>query len=176
MRISDEDALVHPRPHMTRDRWIDLGGAWDVAYDDAGRGLGEDWPERADVYTRSITVPVPPVPSWASGIGALFFHPLAWYRRAFTVAHEGTGKRLPPHCGAMDYRAHVWVNGRLVAAYGGGHTPFSTDITTALRPDGARAITGRPSATLPGDIVAYMQNTRSVTPFAGTIETAAHVG
>ena len=42
------------------------------------------------------------------------------------------GKRLLLHCGAVDYRAQVWVNGRLVATHEGGHTPFSADITAAL--------------------------------------------
>ena len=36
------------------------------------------------------------------------------------------------HCGAIDYRAQVWVNGCLVATHEGGHTPFSADITAAL--------------------------------------------
>jgi len=139
MRTSDEDAIVHPRPQMARDRWIDLGGAWGFAYDNAGRGLNEDWPERADVYTRSITVPFPPESS-ASGIDDPSFHPIAWYRRTFTVAPEDAGKRLLLHCGAVDYRAHVWVNGRLVVTHEGGHTPFSADITTALRPAGEQVL------------------------------------
>ena len=37
------------------------------------------------------------------------------------------------HFGAVDYRAEVWVNGQHVAAHEGGHTPFSADITAALR-------------------------------------------
>jgi beta-galactosidase/beta-glucuronidase len=130
--MQKKSAEVHPRPQLTRTRWIDLGGNWGFAYDDGGRGLDEGWQERADVYTRTIHVPFPPESS-ASGIGDTSFHPIVWYRRTFEVSPEEREKRLLLHCGAVDYRAQVWVNGQLVATHEGGHTPFSADITSALR-------------------------------------------
>ncbi|HET8628614.1 MAG TPA: glycoside hydrolase family 2 TIM barrel-domain containing protein [Thermomicrobiales bacterium] len=125
----------HPQPQLVRERWTDLGGPWRFAHDDADRGLDEGWPEREDVFDRTIVVPFPPE-SRASGVADPAFHPIAWYRRAFRVAPEDRGRRLLLHFGAVDYRAGVWVNGRLVAAHEGGHTPFSADISPALR-DGA---------------------------------------
>ena len=122
---------IHPRPQLTRTRWIDLGGAWGFAYDDERRGLDESWQTCEDVYTHTIQVPFPPEAS-ASGIGDTGFHPIVWYRRTFQVSSVDVGKRLLLHCGAVDYRAHVWVNGQLVATHEGGQTPFSADITTAL--------------------------------------------
>jgi beta-galactosidase/beta-glucuronidase len=130
---------VHPRPQLARPRWIDLGGAWGFAYDDAGCGLDEGWQERADVFTRTIQVPFPPESS-ASGLGVTAHHPIVWYRRTFRVADEDVGRRLLLHCGAVDYRAHVWVNGQLVVTHEGGHTPFSADITTALRPGAEQVV------------------------------------
>ena len=53
---------------------------------------------------------------------------------------EYAGKRLLLHCGAIDYRAHVWVNGQLVATHEGGQTPFTADITAALRPGDEQVI------------------------------------
>lgn len=50
---------LHPRPQMTRDRWIDLGGRWHFAFDDADVGLRENWVERAEMFDRVITVPFP---------------------------------------------------------------------------------------------------------------------
>ncbi len=129
--LTDGEA-VHPRPQLTRRRWTDLGGDWGFAYDDEGRGLDEDWPEREDVYTRTIRVPFPPE-SPASGIGDTSFHPVVWYRRTFRDPRADGSERLLLHCGAVDYRAHVWVDGRLVATHEGGQTPFSADITAALR-------------------------------------------
>ena len=126
--------MIHPRPQLTRARWIDLGGTWDFAYDDSGQGFDEGWQERVDVYTHTIQVPFPPESS-ESGIGDTSFHPIVWYRRTFSVSPEDRVKRLLLHCGAVDYRASVWVNGRLVATHEGGQTPFSADITPALQPD-----------------------------------------
>ena len=131
--MSEMRDAMHPRPQLTRARWIDLGGAWGFAYDDAGRGLDDGWPAREDVYTRTITVPFPPE-SPASGIGETGFHPVVWYRRTVRALRQDAGQRLLLHCGAVDYRAQVWVNGHLVAMHEGGHTPFSADITPTLRP------------------------------------------
>ncbi|HEV2653699.1 MAG TPA: glycoside hydrolase family 2 TIM barrel-domain containing protein [Ktedonobacteraceae bacterium] len=132
--LQEKNNTIHPRPQLTRTRWIDLAGAWGFAYDDERRGLEKSWQTCADVYTRTIQVPFPPEAP-VSGIGDTSFHPIVWYRRTFQVPFVDAGKRLLLHCGAIDYRAHVWVNGQLVATHEGGQTPFSADITTALHED-----------------------------------------
>ena len=86
---------------------------------------------RAEVFGRTIRVPYPPE-SPASGIGETGFHPIVWYRRVFTAAPSSGHERLLLHFGAVDYRAQVWLNGRLVVSHEGGHTPFQADITEAL--------------------------------------------
>src|SRR5690348_14377802 len=137
--MPNETETIHPRPQMTRERWTDLSGEWGFAYDDADRGRDDNWPERADVFGRRIIVPFPPE-SPASGIGETDFHPIVWYRRTFRVGPDEAGERLLLHCGAVDYRAQVWVNGQLVATHEGGHTPFYADITPALRPDDEQVV------------------------------------
>lgn len=129
--MAEKREVLHPRPQLMRPLWLDLRGAWDFTYDDDGQGIDEGWYERADVYTRFIQVPFPPESS-ASGIGDSSFHPVMWYRRTFQVPCEYAGKRLILHCGAVDYRASVWVNGQHVITHEGGQTPFSADITSAL--------------------------------------------
>ncbi len=135
---SEMDTL-HPRPQLTRARWTDLCGQWGFAYDDEDRGLDGGWQDRADVFTKAITVPFPPE-SPASGVGETGFHPIVWYRRTFTVGPDEEGERLLLHCGAVDYSARVWVNGQLVASHSGGHTPFCADISPALRPEGEQVV------------------------------------
>ena len=121
----------HPRPQLVRDRWIDLSGTWDFAYDDADVGLREGWVERPEVFDRTIRVPFPPE-SEASTVGDPGPHPVLWYRRRFAVPGADREQRLLLHFGAVDYRAGVWVNGSRVGEHEGGHTPFTLDITGAL--------------------------------------------
>jgi len=136
----DAKATLHPRPRLTRPGWVDLCGTWRFAFDDAGVGLDQRWQDDATRFDRDIVVPFPPEAEM-SGIGDKGFHPVLWYRREFdAVADDG---RLLLHFGAVDYIAHVWVNGDLAASHEGGHTPFTADITASLRPDGPQVVVVR---------------------------------
>ncbi|HEV2107770.1 MAG TPA: glycoside hydrolase family 2 TIM barrel-domain containing protein [Thermomicrobiales bacterium] len=130
---------LHPRPQLARERWTDLTGHWGFGHDDGDVGLDQGWAERDDVFNRTIIVPFPPE-SRASGIADPGFHPVVWYRRVFTVPHQDRDRRLILHFGAVDYRARVWVNGRMVAEHEGGQTPFSADITSVLLPGDAEQV------------------------------------
>lgn len=134
-------AEVHPRPQLRRSEWIDLCGTWAFAFDDEDRGLAERWFDRAHAFDRQIIVPFPPE-SAASGIAETKFHPVVWYRREFTLESRPEA-RLLLHFGAVDFKAQVWVNGRLAITHEGGHTPFSTDIGPLLNETGAQVIVVR---------------------------------
>ncbi len=139
--MADTANPLHPRPRVQRAEWIDLNGQWQFAYDDADVGLDERWQDDPRRFERTINVPFPPE-SEMSGINDKGFHPVLWYRRTFDRSMKPSG-RLLLHFGAVDYRAHVWVNGDLVATHEGGHTPFSADITGSLKPDGEQVVVVR---------------------------------
>src|SRR4051812_10256757 len=147
--IDRDAARQHPRPQLTRPGWKDLGGTWAFGFDDHGVGIVEQWQRRDDVYDRTIEVPYP-FESPASGIGDTGFHPVVWYRRTIEASAR-PGHRLLLHFGAVDYRAHVWVNGIAVAYHEGGHTPFTADITSALHPSGPQVVVVRAEDN-PGDL------------------------
>ncbi|TDD14977.1 glycoside hydrolase family 2 [Kribbella turkmenica] len=107
-----------PVPHRVRNGWLDLCGEWEFGYDEN--------------FGRTIVVPYPPE-SELSGIAEPGFHPVVWYRSRIELSRPPAGHCTVLHFGAVDYHATVWVNGQLVAEHTGGHTPFSTDITDALR-------------------------------------------
>ena len=67
-----------------------------------------------------------------SGIADTGFHPWVWYRRSFQTPPGWKGKRILLHFGAVDYRAHIWVNGKLAGTHEGGHVPFTFEITPLL--------------------------------------------
>ena len=83
----------YPRPRLTRPNWINLNGEWEF-------GAGE-----RPVFDRRIVVPFCPQ-SELSGIGEAPGDTV-WYRRRFDAP---PGERLILHCGAVDYRATVWLN------------------------------------------------------------------
>src|SRR5690242_9659684 len=109
----------YPRPNFRRADWQSLNGEWQF-------GAG-----RAPVFDRTINVPFCPE-ARLSGIGERAGD-VVWYRRRF---QPPPGDRLMLHFGAVDYRATVWVNDVEVARHEGGHSPFSADITGAVRPAG----------------------------------------
>ncbi len=135
------DIPLHPRPRLTRQRWVDLCGTWDFAHDDENIGLDARWFEKSDAFTRQIQVPYPPE-SELSGINDKGFHPVVWYRREFSTM-PADSERLLLHFGAVDYAAKVWVNGQLVATHEGGHSPFTADITGALAQDTVQTVVVR---------------------------------
>src|SRR5829696_2625867 len=132
---------AHFRPQMTRPDWVDLTGPWRFAFDDGSVGMSQQWQSREDVFDRTIEVPFP-FESPASGINDTGFHQVVWYRRTVTVTAR-PGRRVLLHFGAVDYRAHVWVNGRAVTYHEGGHVPFTADITPTLKDSGEQVIVVR---------------------------------
>ncbi|WP_231384035.1 sugar-binding domain-containing protein [Cellulomonas sp. URHD0024] len=131
----------HPRPQLRREEWEDLSGPWGFAFDDGLQGIPGRWHEREDVFDRVIQVPFP-FESPASGVHDTGFHPVVWYRREFTATARPE-QRLLLHFGAVDYRAHVWVNGASVAYHEGGNTPFAADITSVLDDSGTQVVVVR---------------------------------
>ncbi len=118
----------HPRPQFVREQWQNLNGRWEFEFDDTNAGLDANWAAGTKKFSRSITVPYC-FESKLSGIGDTSFHPVVWYRRALTIPADWKGKRVLLHFGAVDYRARVWVNGKLAGSHTGGNTPFTMDIT-----------------------------------------------
>ncbi|WP_371536301.1 glycoside hydrolase family 2 [Streptomyces sp. NBC_00466] len=144
MRASEQEG-TYPRPLMCREQWNRLDGTWDFGYDDADAGEREAWfsGDAAGGFDREITVPFPPEAP-ASGIGETAPHPIVWYRRRIAhgalVPDASRGGRTLIHFGAVDHRARVWLDGRLVAEHVGGQTPFTADVTDAMRPGAAEHV------------------------------------
>jgi beta-galactosidase/beta-glucuronidase len=125
----------YPRPQLQRSQWLSLNGEWRFCFDDDRHFSTpadlSDWPLR-------ITVPYPPE-SKAGGVGDRGFHRACWYQRDFEI--RPGDDRVILHFGAVDYAAHIWVNGQLAVSHEGGHTPFSADITRLLAPSGKQTVT-----------------------------------
>lgn len=117
----------YPRPQLERERWESLDGEWEFALDADARWSS---PEQVE-WNAKIRVPFSPETT-ASGVHHTDFFRSCWYRRQIAAPPHAPGDRIILHFGAVDYRAHVWVNGALTAEHEGGYTPFSLDVTKAL--------------------------------------------
>ena len=116
----------YPRPLMQRADWMNLNGLWDYAVREAGG--------KFDSADGKILVPFC-IESSLSGVGrSVDASQELWYRRNFTVPKTWKGKRVLLHFGAVDWKADIWVNDVKAGTHTGGYTPFSFDITDALKP------------------------------------------
>ncbi|MCB1130561.1 MAG: glycoside hydrolase family 2, partial [Verrucomicrobiae bacterium] len=117
----------YPRPQLERADWTNLNGLWNYAVTAKDAGSPDAW-------NGEILVPFCPE-SALSGVGRLIEPSEAlWYRRPLPPAREGM--RTVLNFEAVDYSTTVWVNGREIGSHTGGFTPFSFDITSALKTDG----------------------------------------
>jgi beta-galactosidase/beta-glucuronidase len=123
----------YPQPQFQRELWMNLNGEWQFEFDDPDVGLEQHWECGQKEFSRRILVPFC-FESSMSGIGDQQFHTPIWYRRSFALDEPWNGKRVLLRFGAVDYRAAVWVNGRMAGNHEGGHTPFSMDITRLVHP------------------------------------------
>ena len=129
--------FAYPRPQLERAQWQSLDGSWRFLFD---RDRRLRHPADITAWPLRIEVPYPPE-SQASGVGERGFNPVVWYQREFEA--DARGGRVLLHFGAVDYLAHVWVNGVHVGSHEGGHTPFRFDVTAALDPSGRQVVTLR---------------------------------
>jgi beta-galactosidase/beta-glucuronidase len=120
----------YPRPQMQRDQWDLLNGEWDAALDREGVWRTPDEVE----WNRRIVVPFAPESPLSGILHDSFFHAV-WYRRVIECPSLGNDQRWLLHFGAVDYRATIWVDGRVVGHHEGGYTPFAVDLTPSLPPD-----------------------------------------
>lgn len=127
--VAPENAWTeYPRPQLARESWQNLNGLWDYAI------TGADEKNAPETWAGKILVPFC-LESRLGGVQRLLQQEEAlWYRRTFALAHT-EGKRTLLNFEAVDYRCEAWVNGVSVGTHQGGNTPFTLDITDAVKAD-----------------------------------------
>ena len=125
--VTAENAWTeYPRPQMKRDNWKNLNGTWDYAITPVSQSA------TPTEWAGEILVPFC-LESKIGGVKRLLDGTEAlWYHRTFK-ATVGTSKRQLLNFEAVDYRCEAFVNGKSVGQHTGGNTPFSLDITDAIK-------------------------------------------
>ena len=71
--------------------------------------------------------------AWGTQIPELtWYEGTVWFQRYFDV-NKQSGKRYFLYFGAINYEAHVWVNGKKLGTHVGGFTPFNFEATDTLK-------------------------------------------
>ena len=127
----------YPRPQMVRSGWMNLNGLWNYTIRPVA-----GTPEEKGVFKADGQILVPFAPeSSLSGVGRFVGRGNhLWYERTFTLPKDWAGKEVLLNFGAVDWNAEVWVNGNKVGAHNGGYTPFSFNITAALKKKGPQTV------------------------------------
>lgn len=107
-------------------------------YDASASGTGGFYdnkkPEGNDLveynFDKSPTLRVPA--DWNSQSDKLtFYEGTVWYRQQFSLK-PAAGKKYFLYFGAVNYEAHVYLNGKKLGMHKGGFTPFQFDVTARL--------------------------------------------
>lgn len=62
-----------------------------------------------------------------------YYEGSVWYRTTFDYRKESDDNRVFLHFGAVNYMAHVYLNGEKLGVHEGGFTPFQFEVTNQLK-------------------------------------------
>jgi hypothetical protein len=114
------------------------GDGWVVAPDPRNVGRDQAWWKAPAAEAKAVRVP---------GIlqeALPGYHGVAWYWRTFDApARSFPEGRCLLRFHAVDYLAQVWVNDTAAGGHEGGETPFTLDITDAVKPGQANRLAVR---------------------------------
>ncbi|XP_046618699.1 beta-glucuronidase isoform X2 [Neodiprion virginianus] len=137
--------LLYPRESESR-QVVSLNGMWDFLVSppaDPEVGYREGWYEKdLNKVGKPMKMPVPSSYNDVTTSSALRDHVgVVWYQRTFYTPSSWAEMRTFVWFGSVNYIAHVWINGKLVASHELGHLPFEGDIGGVLNPTGKNYIT-----------------------------------
>jgi beta-glucuronidase len=127
-----------------------LGGPWLLRVDRRDRGAGQHWERRRSTAGWTpITVPNAWNANDQSPSG--FIGGPAWYRKDFRLPSGARGLDWRVHFDSVNYRATVWLNGRLVGHHAGGFIAFTLPLAGLKRRGVNRLVVRTDNRRLPTD-------------------------
>src|SRR5262245_2841580 len=134
-KVTPENAWKeYPRPQLVRKDWLNLNGLWDYAITAQIAAPPTEWQGK-------ILVPYPIEAALCGVVKRLTSKDVLSYSRTFEVPAAWKDKRVLLHFEAVDWQTTVFLNGKELTllndkdsdTHRGGNTPFSFDITDALK-------------------------------------------
>ena len=117
---------IYPRPQMKRESFLNLNGEWDFEV--------SQYDYIPQKFPMKILVPYP-VESKLSGVGTHFKKgSRLFYRRFFDAPLKMRWRRVLLHCGGIDQKAEIYINGCFVIeCCTSVDGPLTVDITPFLK-------------------------------------------
>src|SRR4051812_24803769 len=143
-----------PNPHpVTHDgptgRYM-LDGAWLLRVDRRDRGAGQHW-ERRRSAAGWTPVTIPNAWNATDRSESGFIGAPAWDRQDFRLPSRARGLAWRLRFDSVNYRATVWLNGRLVGRHAGGFIPFTLPLAAVNRGGVNRLVVRVDNRRLPTD-------------------------
>ena len=113
----------YPRPQLERASFINLNGRWNYAISDAG----------FNGWDGEILVPFSPEAPLSGVMRSVNPEDTLYYSREFNVEKGFLKDVTLLNFGAVDYRCTVKLNGVEIGSHRGGFTPFTLDVTSAIK-------------------------------------------
>lgn len=82
----------------------------------------------------------------------LYYEGTIWYKRNFKLTPTA-GKRYFLYFGAINYEAHIYLNGKKLGMHRGGFTPIQLEVTDKLNPSGDNFVVVKADNTRHADAV-----------------------
>jgi beta-glucuronidase len=127
-----------------------LDGPWLLRVDRRDRGAGRHWERRRSTAGWTpITVPNAWNANDQSPSG--FIGAPAWYRKDFRLPSRAQSLDWRVHFDSVNYRATVWLNGRLIGHHAGGFIAFTLPLAGLKRRGVNRLVVRTDNRRLPTD-------------------------
>lgn len=109
-----------------------LEGSWHRRTDPAVQGLAAGWQRRRSLAGWSKTS-IPNAANAGDFSDQSYFGEVYWYRKDFRAPHSKAGSRWILRFESVNYRATVWLNGRMLGNHTGAYLPFEVAATGVRR-------------------------------------------
>jgi beta-glucuronidase len=113
-----------------------LGGSWLKRSDPADAGLAQGWWRNISATDGWSLTSVPNSYNAGDYSNPSMSGSVAWYRRDFTIPAKAFASYVAARdrhwvirFESVNYRATVWLNGRLIGSHAGAYLPFELDLT-----------------------------------------------
>lgn len=139
LAIAASALFAHTGQATAADTVLPLDGIWSLAIDPQNVGREQKWFEKTELAAaKPAKVP------WIIQEAFPAYHGVAWYAREFAAPiNPYVNGRVLLRFEQVDYLAEVWLNGVPVGGHEGGETPFTLDVTDAVKPDKKNRLTVR---------------------------------